>query len=507
MALNAQVATPRASLTITGAQRVGTGARIPAAIQGHTRRAFGSVARTRTLVVVARATIVAAACLGATRGVHARTVAGNPWMHSHVCGQYGGAQQRNADDLMGSMCGIRPNLARHGISLGLTESSEILGNTSGGTRRGFVYDGVTTATLQLDTQQAFGWSGGTFEISALQIHGNNLSARDLQSLQTASGIESDRGTRLWELWYDQRLSSGGMLDLRVGQQSLDQEWMVSQNALDFVNTMFGWAMLPSADLPAGGPAYPLSAIGARVRVHPHGPWTVLAGIYNGSPTNNAPGDPQRNDRHGTSFPLKGGVLAMLEAQYAVPASVAQSPASVYRIGAWYDSEHFADQEFDNTGQSLANPASDGIAREHRGDWSVYGVVDQRIWTSSATPCRTLNYFLRPMWTPLAGRNPIDFSLNAGLTVTAPLPNRSNDTFGAAIAYAHVGSRLEALDRQQGYPVHAGETVVEWTYIDQVTPWFQLQPDVQYVFDPGAGVTTTQRLDNETVLGFRANISF
>ena len=40
--------------------------------------------------------------------------------------------------------------------------------------------------------------------------------------------------------------------------------MVSQNALLFVNTMFGWPMVPSADLPGGGPAYPLSALGVRV---------------------------------------------------------------------------------------------------------------------------------------------------------------------------------------------------------------------------------------------------
>ena len=39
--------------------------------------------------------------------------------------------------------------------------------------------------------------------------------------------------------------------------------MVSQNASYFVNTMFGWPMLPSADLPGGGPAYPLSALGVR----------------------------------------------------------------------------------------------------------------------------------------------------------------------------------------------------------------------------------------------------
>ena len=44
--------------------------------------------------------------------------------------------------------------------------------------------------------------------------------------------------------------------MKIGQQSLDQEFMVSQNALLFVNTMFGWPMVPSADLPAGGRRIP-----------------------------------------------------------------------------------------------------------------------------------------------------------------------------------------------------------------------------------------------------------
>ena len=55
------------------------------------------------------------------------------------------------------------------------------------------------------------------------------------------------------------------VDIKVGQQSLDQEFMVTQNGSYFVNTMFGWPMLPSADMPGGGPAYPLSALGVRAR--------------------------------------------------------------------------------------------------------------------------------------------------------------------------------------------------------------------------------------------------
>jgi Dyp-type peroxidase family/Carbohydrate-selective porin, OprB family len=167
-------------------------------------------------------------------------------------GQWTGVWSRSA--LLGDMGGLRPALLNYGVSFGLQESSEYLGNLTGGINRGATYDGLTTAALSVDTQKAFGLAGGTFNISALQIHGRNLSQYNLGNLQTASGIEADDATRLWELWYQQSFLDN-KFDVRVGQQSIDQEFMVSQYSSTFVNTMFGWPAVPSYDMPAGGPAW------------------------------------------------------------------------------------------------------------------------------------------------------------------------------------------------------------------------------------------------------------
>lgn len=428
--------------------------------------------------------------------------------------------------LLGDMGGIRPLLSRYGVSLALQETSEVLGNVTGGVKRGFAYDGLTQMVLQVDTQRAFGWYGGTLNASALQIHGNNLSANNLATLQTASGIEADRSTRLWELWYQQRFDRAGVFDVKVGQQSLDQEFMVSQNALLFVNTMFGWPMVPSADMPGGGPAYPLSALGVRLRAHPNmSPWTFLAGVFNGSPVKNNSGDPQKQNSSGTSFPLNGGALAIAEVQYAYPSPGAmvypnekEPLARVYRLGAWYDSEEFADQSTDNTGLSLANPASSGIPRKHSGNYAFYAVVDQMLWQQATEPDRTINFFARVMGTPLADRNLIDFSLNAGFTFHEPFLLRDDDTFGIGVGYAHVSGDAAALDRdtnfftQSAFPVRSGELFLEATYQYQLTPWCQLQPDFQYVFNPGGGVpnpnsSSGERVKDEMVMGLRANITF
>jgi porin len=436
-----------------------------------------------------------------------------------VFGFLSGAQRSST--LFGNMWGVRPWLGQYGVTFGLQETSEVLGNVTGGIHQGADYDGLTQMNVQMDTQRAFGWYGGTFNASALQIHGRSLSADNLGTLQTASGIEADRATRLWELWYDQKMLPEDRLDVKVGQQSLDQEFMVSQNANMFVNTMFGWPMLPSADMPGGGPAYPLSALGVRARAKPTDQLTFMAGVFNGSPAVNNNGDSQMTNASGTGFPTNGGALMIAEMQYAYPgvgsmvsADEAAPLARVYKLGFWYDTENFPDEQFDNTGSSLALNTG-APALEHHGDYGIYAVADQMLWHSQDIDDRTLNFFTRIMGTPQADRNLVDLSLNVGLTLHEPIFGRDDDTFGIGMGYAHVSSAVTALDRAMTAlgtytPAQTGETFVEATYQYQVTPWWQLQPDFQYVFHPGAGTTnpnTGALIHNEAVIGLRTNILF
>ncbi len=431
-----------------------------------------------------------------------------------------------SSNLLGDMWGLRTDLSKYGISLALQETSESLGNVSGGTQKGFVYDGLTQMVLQVDTNRAFGHYGGLFNMSVLNIHGDSVSSENLQTLQTASGIEADRSTRLWELWYDQKFLDEDRMDIKIGQQSVDQEFMVSSNALMFVNTMFGWPMLPSADMPAGGPAYPLSALGIRLAARPVNGTQILAGVYNGSPVKKSSGDPQAQDNHGTSFPLGGeGYLAITEVQFSFPAlgslvepGAAPPLGGTYRLGIWYNSENFADQRLDSNGISLANPASNGQPLQHKGDFSVYAVADQMVWMDGTDPNRTISLFARVMGTPEHDRNLIDFSMNAGMVFKSPFRYRTDDSFGLGMGYSHVSGQVAALEEDNiAYgnnppgPIQSGETFVEATYQYQVKPWLQLQPDVQYVFRPGGGIPNpsepTQRVNNELVMGLRANITF
>jgi porin len=430
-----------------------------------------------------------------------------------------------SDFLLGDLFGLRTTLSRHGVSLAIQETSEVLGNATGGVKQGAEYDGLTQAILQLDTQRAFGWYGGVFNISALQLHGRNLSAENLGTLQTASGIEGDRSTRLWELWYDQKLLAEDRLDIRIGQESADQEFIVTPNGAYFVNTMFGWPLVPSVDLPGGGPAYPLSAPAIRFRYRPINPVAILLGVFSGSPVKTNLGDPQQVNPSGVSFPTNNGTLTFLELQYSYPSLGGMAyPGQgaplghTYRLGAWYDSQRFADQARGADGLSLAAPNSSGVPLEHHGDYSVYTVADQMVWRQGNDPNRSVSLFARAMDTPEGDRNLINFSLNAGLVYHDPVANRPDDTLAVGMGYAHVSNSARAYDRALAAadpgvytPIRTTETYLEVSYQYQVHPWWQIQPDLQYVFNPGGGLADpdnpNQRIKDELVVGVRTNVLF
>jgi porin len=398
----------------------------------------------------------------------------------------------------------------------------VLGNLTGGVNQGAAYDALTLVVLQLDPQKIFGWSGGLFNVSGLQIHGRNLSTDNLLTLQTASGIEGDRSTRLWELWYQQNFLYD-RIGIKIGQQGIGQEFMVSQNSLLYLNTAAGWPMLPSADLPGGGPAYPFSGLAVRVRLRPVDPVTVLAAVFNGSPVSHGGGDPQAGNASGTSFPLHEGVLFIGEVQYTfggvATANRPQPLSGTYKFGFWYDSERFPDQQIDDRGISLASPGSTGTPRTYSGDFCFYGVADQMLCRdpSDQEGNRTISFFARAQGAPEENRNLIDFSMNAGFNFHQPILHRSDDTLGVSMGYAKLSNRVADLDRDTAafnkgyYPVRSGEAFVEATYQYQLAPWCQLQPDFQYVFNPGGGIPDPNlaghRIRNEAVLGLRMIVNF
>jgi porin len=417
------------------------------------------------------------------------------------------------EQLTGDWGGARTRLNDMGLSLGANEILDTQGNVSGGVHQGAVVMGRLALELDADFEKLANVKRLSFHATAFQIHGRGLSANNLNNnLMPVSNIEAERAFRLFTAWFEQNLFDG-MASLRFGQLAADDEFAISEYGGLFINETFGWSADLANSLTNGGPAYPLGAPGVRLRLGENKPWALMAAVFSGDP---GPGDQsaQTNNASGTKFPLENGALFMTEGAYAYDAGL---PGTA-KLGFWYHNGNFGDQRLDNTGLSLADPGSTGVANPHGHNYGIYGVIDQMLWKADGEGDRGIGGFARFFLQPEDDRNLIAWEVNAGLNAKGLLFGREEDVLGLAFAYARIGDRARGLDQDtNGFnatsaPIRDYESVIELTYRAQITPWLVLQPDFQYVMHPGGSVADplgngTDAVEDAAVLSLRTVITF
>ena len=226
-----------------------------------------------------------------------------------------------------------------------------------------------------------------------------LSANLAGNLQLVSNIEATRATKLYDLWLEQAMMDGRLI-IRLGQEGANDEMMITQYGAVFLNSSFGFPGLPAADLPSGGPNYPMATPFVRVAFHATDNVTIVSAVFNGDPAPPGTGDPQERDASGTAFRLNGHSLSFAELWYSDnQGDNAVGLPATYKLGAWYSSARFADQFYDVSGLPLAAPSSSGIPRGHSGDFAIYGIIDQMIWRRSGTTDQGIGAFLQVMGSP------------------------------------------------------------------------------------------------------------
>ena len=106
------------------------------------------------------------------------------------------------------------------------------------------------------------------------------------------------------------------LAVKFGQLAADQDFMISKGGGYFLNATWGWPAITVADLPSGGPAYPLATPGVRVALSPNDKLGLMVAVFNGDPAGpNCIGNPQVCDNDGLDFRLDSPPLLMAEGAY------------------------------------------------------------------------------------------------------------------------------------------------------------------------------------------------
>jgi porin len=403
-----------------------------------------------------------------------------------------------------SLGGLRPALAKGGIGVSATYYGEAFVN-SGGFNQGGKYDGVLDAAIDADLHKLGFWKGLCFHTNGFQIHGQSITASNIGSLMPVSSLEATPATRLDELWLEQHMF-GDKLAVKVGQLAADTEFILSEGGGFFLNGTWGWPSITAADMPSGGPAYPLATPGVRVAVTPSDKFQLLVGVYNGDP---APpcgsDDPQVCNSNGLDFELDDPPLLMVEGAYKYNQ---ERLAGTAKLGGWNHFGDFEHQRFSAGGNLIA--VTKGPGKPLNNDWGFYGIIDQLIWRlPGSEEAKGVALFGRVIGAP-SDRNLIDFYADGGITFSGMIRSRPDDSFAIGFAYTGISDQVSGFDIDSGTPVARNyEALLEICYTMQLTTGWTIQPDFQYFWQPGGNVTDENGrvVENAAVFGARSTMSF
>ncbi|CAN5477798.1 carbohydrate porin [soil metagenome] len=421
----------------------------------------------------------------------------------------------HGDSALGGWGGYRKKLLDHGVEIFGGYTVDVWGNTTGGIKTGAVYSGLMDFGLNLDLEKAVGWKGASMNTTWLWLSGRDASEDLVGNFMTISNIAGFNTLRLQNLWFQQNVLDD-KISLRVGQLSADSEFVISDYGSTFINGTFGWPPFMYMNLPNGGPGFPMGTLGIRLAVKPFEWMTLQSAVFQGDPY------AQDVNRHGFRWTLDqtNGYFFINEAQVRWNHRDEEMglPGQL-KGGAWFHTAKFADS---------FNPEN-----SHQGDCGFYAIMDQMLYREPSAPAESvapagkdgksvvsgkdakkavvpgevkssqgLGWFGRIGFDP-QDRNFLGFYVDTGLSYTGLIPTRDEDVLGLAFAYAQLsrGAQQQAIDG--GASGVGAEMVIEATYQAKVTKWLSIQPDLQFIINPGGN----QDLGNALMIGARAAITF
>lgn len=333
---------------------------------------------------------------------------------------------------------------------------------AGGREAGTTYLDNLDLGLTADLE-ALGWTGATFAASALYNNRNQLSEGLIGDFQAVSNIDADGSLRLYELWLEQRLGRGARV--KLGIIDLNSELDVNETGGLFINSSHGIAP-DFSQVGANGPSiFPAPGLGALAEAS-GGRWRARLGLFEGVPR-----DPERPRR--TVFGLSSGEGALLVIEGEYRRGEGRAVVGLRHHGGNFErwsqpGRPPSGDRQDSTGAYVL--MEDGLARwgevELRG-FARVGVADRRI-------------------------HEVELYTGAGLVLQGPLLGLDGEQMGLAVASAWSGGPYRR-SFEDGVGARR-ETAVELTYSALILPWLAVQPDVQWVINPGFSRRTRDAIE-------------
>ena len=352
--------------------------------------------------------------------------------------------------------------------------SDMISNFSGGLNQASAYLGMIDLIVTINTKNAGLWKNGELYVQIENTHGANPAADIVGDFQCFSNIDNGDYTYLYQLWYHHNFNK---LSFTVGIHDLNSEFFVSEYSGEYVNSSFG--IMPVASMNVSVPIFPKNVLGFIARYDFENNFTVQAAIYDGNPLS------LDEDPYGMNYSLssKDGFFSVGEVHYNY--SNDNNLNGTYKLGGFYHNGDF--DSFKDTTASIS------------GNYGFYIIADQKIISIDEEVGRSLGLFTQ------IGVSPKDRSINSlywalGINFYGPFVKRAEDVFGIAVANALMSSY--SVDMSKGV-MDKSEIAIECFYKLKLTENISLQPEVQYIINPGVDSS----LNNAFVGLIRTYISF
>ncbi len=353
-------------------------------------------------------------------------------------------------------------------------------NMRGGVRRGERYLDNLDVTLTVNGEQAFGAKGTTLFFYGLYNNGKSLTDDLVGDLQVASNIDAGtKAVRLYEAWVEQRFAAD-RASVKVGLYDLNSEFDTNESNSLFINSSHGIGPDFSQSGQNGPSIFPVTSLGLRADYRFNDNWLVRAAVLDG-----VPGDPNRPKRTVVKLGDGDGALLVGELEYSDELTKAA-------IGYWRYTAEFEDVLASTVaGESVVRDGNDGF----------YMFAERKI-TGKSRDAAGLSAWVRLGFAD-ENLNPVSQYLGGGMVYTGAIPARPEDQVGIAVAAVTLGYLARRALELAGEASDKRETNIELTYRTALAPWLTIQPDIQYIINPGA----RPALRDALLFGLRVEVGF
>lgn len=382
-----------------------------------------------------------------------------------------------ADTLLGNWGGLRDKMGKVGIDPTIEYKADLWNVTSGGLRHDVVYNDNLDVKFAIDNEKLLGIKGNNAMISFLNNNGGEPNAHGIGSVQGIDNIETSTNTfKLYELW-DEQSFFNDKLAVLAGLRDLNAEFAVTDISANFLKPTMQVGQSFAQSGQNGPSIFPTTSLAGRVKVVPVSNTYISVAAFDG-----VPGNP--NEPHGTHIDLhkNDGWLLISEAGYA-PANSLNKLA----IGGWMYTEKMDDQvDVDGSG----NP----VKRRMEG---AYLLSSYQFYANEKTNKNAGAFFRAGVADGDTAQ--VDWDYELGLVGSGWVPTRTNGEIGLGLSQSHnsdkyMQSQAGAADRNEyGYELYYRDTLIHG---------ISVQPDFQYIVNPG----TDKTIENATVFGLRFDVS-